>query len=366
MTQIELEIKIKNAQDAYYNHESVMSDIEFDALWDELKTNYPDSELLKQVGSDHTDGFKKHKHSIIMGSQNKANTAEEMNAFFDKNKSCVATLKLDGCSIALEYINGKLITGSTRGDGEYGDDITGNVLKMRGVVKQLNSDFTGTVRGEVLLYRSMKAKYFPDMKNCRNAAAGIMKHLDGLDCDKLNIKVYDAQYLDKTQSFETQYRLLEFLNSNGFDVVDHWFAKNSGAEAIEEIKRVFSDEENAKRDYDIDGIVYKNNVIDMNDITSNYRPKEQVALKPKFTTATTILRDIEWNVKNGTVTPVGIFDAVQLEGSTVQRASLSNIAMLEDLGLEIGHEITVCKFNMIIPGILKDNTSGKSRTGYSY
>lgn len=366
MTQIELENKIKEAQDMYSNKTPIMSDIEFDTLWDELKTEYPTSQLLNTVAVDHTDGFKKHRHSIIMGSQNKANTEAEMDKFFANHKKSTGTLKLDGCSIALEYVNGKFTVGATRGDGIQGDDITSNVLKMRGLVKDLNCSFTGTVRGEVLLYRSVKEKYFPEMKNCRNAAAGIMKHLDGADCDKLNIKVYDAQYLDKTQSFGTQHKLLEFLESNGFDVVEHFDVNPSGKEAIETIKHVFSEEESAKRDYDIDGIVYKSIDIDMDDLATEVRPKQMIALKPKFTAVGTILRDIEWNVKNGTVTPVGIFDPVELEGSTVQRASLSNVAMLEELGLEIGHQITVIKANMIIPKIIADNTTNKFVTGYEF
>ena len=365
MTKTELENKIKTAQDAYYNDSPIMSDIEFDALWDELKKNYPDSILLNEVGVDHIDGFAKHKHSIIMGSQNKANTAEEMTDYFRKNGKSIAQLKLDGCSIALEYVNGKFTTGSTRGDGTEGDNITNNVLKMNGLVKDLKEDFTGTIRGEVLLDKSMKNKYFPDMKNCRNAASGIMKHLDGKDCDKLTIRVYDAQYLDKSKSFKFQSTIQTWLEKQGF-IVAPWiiFPSVIGKDAIDYITKQFSETEIDNRDYDIDGIVFKKEEIDMHDILTEYRPKTSVALKPKFTTAVSTLRDIEWSVKNGTITPVAIFDPVEIEGSTVQRASLGNVSILEDLGIEIGHEITVCKFNMIIPGILKNNTTGKYRSGY--
>lgn len=363
MNQKDLETKIKEAQDAYYNGSPIMSDVEFDALWDELKTNYPDSELLKEVGSDHTDGFVKAKHRIIMGSQNKANTAEEMDTWFQKQKTnrFIAGEKLDGCSIALEYEDGKFANGITRGDGEFGDLITRNVLMMQGLVKELKEDFTGVVRGEVLLYRSDKEKYFPDKKNCRNAAAGIMKHLDGADCDKLHIKVYEARPEDN--SFRTQQEMLDFLSRNGFDVVNYTVETDmNGQKAIDLMDKTWK----AERDYDIDGLVWKTFEIDYDDLEKNYRPNSNIALKPKYTLATTRIVDIEWSLKNGTLTPVAITDPVELCGTTVQRASLCNVAMLEDLGIEIGHEVIISKLGEIIPGILRDNTTGKSREGYVF
>ena len=104
----------------------------------------------------------------------------------------------------------------------------------------------------------------------------------------------------------------------------------------------------------------------MHDIQTELRPKTMIALKPKFTPKRTTLRNIEWNVKNGTVTPIAVFDPVEIEGSTVQRASLANISMMEYLGLEIGHRITVIKANMIIPKVIADMTTGKFVTGYEY
>lgn len=120
MNQQELENKLKQAQDAYYNGpEPIMSDLEYDALWDELQAEFPASELLRGVGEDNTDGFAKIRHSIIMGSQNKANTAEDMNAFFSRNGygKYLAQYKLDGASISLTYENGEFVSGASRGDG---------------------------------------------------------------------------------------------------------------------------------------------------------------------------------------------------------------------------------------------------------
>lgn len=252
-----------------------------------------------------------------------------------------------------------------------GDDVTENVKKMQGVPMRLKDRFTGTVRGEVLLDKSVKEKYFPDMKNCRNAASGIMKHLDGSDCDKLTIRVYDAQYLDKTKSFGTQEFLQNWLQNNGFIVADYvWFdtsrMKNPGQEAIELIRSEFSEEKASQRDFDIDGIVFKKNDLDMHDIQTEYRPKTMIALKNKYTLAETVIENIEWSLINGTLTPVAIVSPCEIDGTTVKRASLSNVAMLENLGLEIGHKVIITKAGMIIPKILKDLTTGKFVEGYIF
>lgn len=374
MNQQELENKLKLAQDAYYNGpEPIMSDLEYDELWDELQAEFPASELLRGVGEDNTDGFAKIRHSIIMGSQNKANTAEDMNAFFSRNGvgKYLAQYKLDGCSIALNYENGEFVMGASRGSGTEGDDITRNVLRMKGLVKRLKEGFTGTVRGEVLLDRPVKEKYFPDMKNCRNAAAGIMKHLDGSDCDKLTIRVYDAQYLDKARSFGTQESLQAWLKDNGFIVANYVLfdtagMKNPGESAIDLIRKEFSEELADKRNFDIDGIVFKKNEIDLHDIQTEYRPKTMIALKNKYTLAETTIEGIEWCVKNGTVTPVALVSPCEIDGTIVKRASLANISCMEELGIEIGHKVIITKAGMIIPKILKDITTGKFASGYEF
>ena len=211
----ELENIITKAQKAYYsgNGVSELSDAEFDAYWDELKNLDPNNEIFNQVGSDlgESNGFPKVKHNIIMGSQSKANTAEEMSDFIAKNPksdSYIVSYKMDGSSVVLDYVNGKLIRGASRGDGTIGVDYTENIKKMGGVVQTLKVPFTGSVRGEVLLSHSMKEKYFPDAPNCRNMATGIFHHIDGSDCEKLDVVVYDAQYLDKSKS--------KLLNNNHF------------------------------------------------------------------------------------------------------------------------------------------------------
>lgn len=140
MNQQELENKLKQAQDAYYNGpEPIMSDLEYDELWDELQAEYPTSELLRGVGEDNTDGFAKIRHSIIMGSQNKANTAEDMNSFFSRNGKgkYLAQYKLDGASISLTYENGEFVTGASRGDGCLSEETIIETDKGNLTIKEL-------------------------------------------------------------------------------------------------------------------------------------------------------------------------------------------------------------------------------------
>lgn len=267
------------------------------------------------------------------------------------------------CSIALEYENGKLVKGITRGDGEQGDLITDNVMKMRGVQKQLKDKFTGTIRGEVLLYRSVREKYFPEYKNCRNGASGIMKHLDGKDCDKLNVKVYEARH--QGARFATQVDMLDWMKSQGLDIVNYKIRSLeglNGQQAIDIMGQVWKED----RDYDIDGIVWKTSSIDYEDLETNYRPEFAIALKPKYEIAETEIIDIEWSIKNGTFTPVCITKPVEIAGAQVRRASLCNVSLMEDLGIEIGHKIKLTRSGQIIPCVLADITTGKSRSGYIF
>lgn len=370
MTRIEiLETEIRKHQELYYNHQPVISDGEFDALVDELTMLDPDNELLTtKIGADHTEGFTKVKHNIKMGSQNKANTEPEMNGWISTidNSLVLGGFKMDGNSVRLTYKNGELVQAASRGDGDWGDDITENVKKMNFVPLKLKAtpNYTGDVRGEVLLSRKNKEKYYPEFKNCRNGASGIMKHLDGYGCEHLDVVCYDAQYLSENEEFGTQENLINFLEQNGFKVAEYRFFKNlTGKMAIDYLNTIFDDFDNLE--YDIDGIVWKQNVIDMKDM-KNERPKTNIALKPAKVYKETVLENIEWQVRNGTLTPVAILKPVDLQGATISKASLCNVACLEDMGIEIGHKVLICRCGMIIPKIVKDIDTGKYAKGYEF
>ena len=359
----ELEQRILEAQDAYYNGEPIMSDAEFDKLWDELKRKFPDSELLTKVGADHIDGFQKAQHLMLMGSQNKANTAYEMDKFFKKGQSYVASLKLDGISIELQYQNGRFIKGVTRGDGEIGDDITENVRKMKYVPLIIDEAFTGAVRGEILLFKSDKEKYFPEAKNCRNQASGLAKRKDGKGCEHLSVLCYDALSIDENREWRTETMICNYLLANGFKVSP--FVERSdwdGDKAIGYIHDTWADL--SQIDFDIDGIVFKQNIIDWNDKKTSYRPATQIALKPARDEAVTTVTGIEWRMTNGTLTPVIQVSPVELNGTTVSQASGYNAKQLELLDLEIGDTVSVVKAGMIIPKIVENISKDKRVKDY--
>lgn len=357
MNQKELENKIKEAQKEYYAGHPTLRDCEFDKLWDDLKNLYPDSELLSEVGSDleESDGFEKVELKSLMGSQSKANTAEEMDKFISENgNTYMETYKLDGSSAELYYENGKFIRGCSRGNGTIGVDYTKNISKMQGVIKSFSIPYTGVVKGEIVLSHKNKDKYFSEFKNARNAATGIYHRLTGEDCEKLDFIAWDAFPTDGKNYFSTQEELFGFLENEGFEVTPHRIWKKvSGKDAIERIHEVW-EEELPNYDYDCDGLVWKKNEIDWEDLRTNERPKSQIALKPAKVFAESIVTDIKWNVVNGTITPVVQFNPVDIQGSTITQASGYNVSFLEEMKLEIGDKVLICRGGAIIPLIAKN------------
>ena len=369
MTIQELEDRILAARKAYYNSEvTIMSDAEYDDLEDELRALDPTNEVLNEIGKDSEDGFPKAKHTILMGSQAKANTVEQVETWlkhFPSSKVEVLVQdKLDGISLELNYTNKNLASAITRGDGYKGDLVTENAKKMDGVPTATEAAFSGAVRGEILLLHSDKEKYFPDMKNCRNAASGIMKHLDGSGCERLTLICYDVQNLDPNDKFETETDKLEFLTANGFNRVQSDYMKldlttdQSRKEAAQMLLDKMTEYTTREKEFDTDGVVVKMLKVDNEDLRTELRPKSQIAIKPARIWHESVLRDIEWNMVNGTLTPVAVYDEVDMEGALCTRATLNNVRYIEDLKLEIGDKISLIRANMVIPRIMGNITKG--------
>lgn len=350
----ELVSLIKRYQTSYYNGEGEISDAEFDALWDELKNLDPENEILKKIGTD-SGNFAKLRHVMPMGSQEKAANPEQFLGWASKHvyDEYFVEFKLDGASLELQYEHGKLVHAVTRGDGTIGDDITVNAKKMNGVAAALFDlagnliDYSGGIRGEVIMTHDVHKEKFSDKANCRNAANGLMKRKDGEGCEYLKLIVYDAFSPSGNQPFNDEESKINWLKSCGFNTVPLKICK-SPQEVIEYRSHVM-DIRN-QLEYDIDGLVIKERQINFQD-ASRARPDRQIAFKFSLEEAVTILRSVDWSVNGGTYTPVAIFDEVELNGTKVQRASLANPDTMKALGVKIGCKVVVVKRGEIIPKI---------------
>ena len=347
-----LENQIKRYSYEYYVlGKPSISDAQFDKLYDELKAGFPDSEVLQTVGNDITDGFPKAKHLMTMGSQEKIKTEEQLNDWISKKSiqfPVIAEWKLDGISIELQYEKGIFVSAVTRGDSKIGDEISSNVIKMKGVPKSIDSSFTGSVRGEILMDKNtFKEKYSDAFANPRNLASGMAKSKEGNNCEDLTVVCYDAFDINRVHKFRVESDKKIFLLMNRFIIVGSFDCHD-----IQEVLRMIDSfkERREVYDYAVDGVVLKQDVIDLDD-RENLRPEKQRAFKWEDVGEVTTLRHVEWSRSGTTYTPIAIFDTVTIEGTEVSRASLANESLIHDLDLAIGDTILVTKRNMIIPKI---------------
>lgn len=342
--------KIIKARQSYYNGQPEVSDKTFDAWYDELKKLAPDHPAVTGVGALPVSEWPKVNHAVPMQSLNKAQNPDDIKdwAIKDCNNESdfIITEKLDGISVSLEYNNGKLIQGSTRGNGAVGEDITPNVIKMKGVKETLNTDFTGYIRGEIVLRISDHKKYFSDYSNPRNAASGIAKRYDGDGAEHLTVLCYTVNGKD----FKTEEESLLFIKEIGLDVPNYSVVKS-----IDDVIKEWNEYQKTKRnnlDYDIDGLVVRvNNMtkqIELGD--KNHRPKGAIAFKFDAPTAETIITNILVQVgDSGRLTPVALFNKVDLAGAKIQKASLHNFSNIKSLGVDIGATVIVSRRNDVIP-----------------
>jgi DNA ligase (NAD+) len=350
----ELEKLILKYQKAYYDGEGIISDAEFDKLWDELKVLDPENPILHKVGAD-SGNFEKVQHVMPMGSQEKAADPEQFLAWAAKHvyDEYLVEYKLDGASLELQYEGGYLKRAVTRGDGTTGDDITENAKKMNGVHAAIYKDgklvpFTGGIRGEVIMTHEVHKKYFSDKANCRNAANGLMKRKDGQGSEYLKLITYDALSTDGNTFFKNEKEKIRWLMDCNFIVVRLVICKSP--DRVIAYRAKIMEERKTSIEYDIDGLVVKENEINLSD-ASRARPDRQIAFKFSLEEAVSTIREVEWSISGGTYTPVAIFDEVELNGTRVTRASLANPDTMRQLGVMIGSHVVVVKRGEIIPKI---------------
>jgi len=367
MTRIsDLETKITQANRAYYNDDPVISDEEFDALKDELKDLDPTNQALFAVGAPvEKTPWEKQKHKIPMSSQDKVNTIGELQKW-TKDRKVAGELcwqeKLDGISLSLNYEDGLLVSAVTRGNGVIGENIYRNVVKMQGVPTELpkGSDYSGSIRGEVVMFKDAWEEHFPDKSNPRNAASGIARRLTEGGQEHLTVIAYDMTNTPVSKESAK----LSLLKTMGFNI------PGCGTGDIKAVDQTYQEYEASVRNglpYEIDGLVIKVNDLEVqkdlgyhsDDETHN--PKGQVALKFANEMRESKVEDVTWEVGlTGRLTPLGHITPVHIAGVLVSKASLQNWATIQKVGVRIGSRCLVSRRNDVIPYIEKALDSGTS------
>lgn len=351
----ELESDINKARNDYYNGQSKVSDKLYDAWIDELSTLDSKNISVTNIGCEPVSNWEKYIHKVNLGSLFKCQTADEYkkwhNNYIDKDDEIFVTLKLDGLSVSLIYENGVLSKACTRGSGKIGELITSNVAKMIGVPLRLNEKINATVRGEILLSKENHKKYFPEYSNPRNAASGIARKYSGEGSDKLHVLTY--QILTDDFTIDSQEEQFKALQSLGFLTPTYYMCKSD--KEVLDLKDKYQAGIRDQFFTELDGLVAHNN--DLSKIEkhgyTDFRPKASIAIKFESVAKEAFISEIIVQVGNsGRVTPVAIFNPkVNLMGAEVERASLHNFSNVEELQVDVGATVLVCRSNDVIPFI---------------
>ena len=372
----ELIDKLNEANKAYYAEDrEIMSNYEYDALYDELVKleestgiTMSDSPTVN-VGYSSVDELPKERHDKPMLSLGKTKDREELKSWLG-DKEGLLSFKLDGLTIVLTYEEGRLKKAVTRGNGEVGEVITANAMVFKNVPHKISYKGRLILRGEAVIKYSDFEKINSEIedadakyKNPRNLCSGSVRQLNNEITAKRNVYLYafslvEAADEDFNNSIECQFN---FLKKQGFDVVHYVRVDSSNIlEEIENYSKLVTE-------YDIpsDGLVLTYDDIAYGESlgrTAKF-PRNSIAFKWQDEIRETVLRQIEWSPsRTGLINPVAIFDPVELEGTTVSRASVHNVSIVRELKLGIGDHITVYKANMIIPQIAKNLTQSGNLT----
>lgn len=366
----ELVSLLNKASRAYYQEaQEIMSNYEYDRLYDELKeledelgitlSNSP----TVNVGYEVVSELPKERHESPMLSLDKTKEVEELKNFVGDQKVLISW-KMDGLTVVLTYRDGKLYKAVTRGNGEVGEVITNNAKVFKNVPVQIAYQGELILRGEAVIgYKDFEkinqeiedvdARY----KNPRNLCSGSVRQLNNQITAKRNVMFYaftlvQADGVDFQNSRACQ---MEWLKSQGFTTVEYYMVTRDTVE--DEVAKFSS--KISENDFPSDGLVltYDNIAYGRSLGRTAKFPRDSFAFKWQDEIRETVLREIEWSPsRTGLINPVAIFDPVELEGTTVSRASVHNISIMEELELGIGDKIEVYKANMIIPQIAENLT----------
>ena len=365
----ELVALLNKYRDAYYNlSTSLVSDAEYDALFDELnqleqQTGYIlNTSPTQSVGYTVLDSLAKVSHPIPLRSLDKTKDANQV-AEFARENDVLVMLKYDGLTVKIVYVDGVLAEGSTRGDGYEGEDITHNVATFINLPKRIDHKGVLTLVGEAVVYRDDFEKVNAALTDKtydspRNFASGSVRLHDSGTCASRNIrwKLFDVL---EGLPYATRQECIDACVKLGFDRPHMYHLKANDPNATQKIAGWIDSMKKQATDEGcpIDGLVFKYDNIEYAKSLgyTEHHNNDGIAFKYPDTTTTTTLCDIEWSMgRTGQLTPVAVFDTVKLDGTDVSRASLHNASFVHKMHLHIGDKIKVQKANMIIPQVLEN------------
>lgn len=367
-----IEILNKASELYYQKNMSIMTDYEYDRLYDELVqleketnmtlSNSPTINVEPEVSS----SLEQVEHPSPMLSLAKTKQVTELTNFLE-DKEGLLSWKLDGLTIVLTYENGKLKSGVTRGNGTIGEVVTENVKQFKNVPLTIPYMKRLVVRGEAIIKYSDFKRMNEEIgdgstqyKNPRNLCSGSVRQLDSNITAERNVNCVIFSLIeveDKISDLKSE--CFEWLKSLGFEVVEHIkVTKDTLSSEVLKFKELVK-----KYDIPSDGLVLTYDNIKYGESlgqTAKF-PKHSLAFKWKDETVPTILKDIDWMVsRTGLINPVAVFEPVELEGTVISRASLHNVSILKGLELGIGDIINVYKANMIIPQVASNETKSNN------
>ena len=349
-------VSLLNKYTYYYdNGNPIISDKEWDNLYFEL------CELEKNTGYILKDSPTQKIRYTVVNELNKVEhnhpmlslaKTKEINDVIDflGEKDYIAMLKMDGLTCSIMYKNGKLVSAETRGNGIVGEDVTHNAFVVDNIPKKIKDKRTIIIDGEIICtYKNFEA-FSDEYKNPRNFASGSIRLLDNKECQRRKLSFIAWDCIDGLEEKTVGGRLTHLLEL-GFDIVPFirspfMFSENLGVDTLKDIAQ--------EKGYPIDGLVFKFDDIEYGKSLgqTEHHLKNAIAFKFYDEEVETTLRDIEWTMgRTGVLTPVAIYDDVEIEGSICNRASLHNVSIMnETLGTAYrGQPIRVFKANMIIP-----------------
>ena len=366
--------KLNEAAKAYYQEDrEIMSNQEYDALYDELVSLEEKTGVIlsnsptQNVGYTVLSNLVKVKHESPILSLDKTKETGKLESFLGDKKG-ILSWKLDGLTIVLTYKNGTLEQAVTRGSGETGEDVTHNARVFSNLPVSIPFKGELVLRGEGVIPYSAFYRINEELgedeqyKNPRNLCSGTVRQLNSEIAAKRNVKFFAFTLVsaEGKEISDSKAENMDWLAEMGFDVVEHvMVTAETVAAKVENFRSKIEDNDIAS-----DGLVMTFDSISYSQSlgrTAKF-PKDSIAFKWADEMAETTLREIEWNTsRTGLMNPVAIFDPVDLEGSTVSRASVHNVSILKELRLSIGDRIKVYKANMIIPQIA-ENLTGEVST----